>query len=555
MEIPQELVEQLARGNCVAFVGAGLSQAASLPSWEQLLRTLVEEAANQGVLGNERTELEQLIAKHEYLLVAEELRELLGKPKFQEFIAECFDQPGLKPADVHEALVTLPFSALLTSNYDRLLESAVTLARSGEIPPSFTYTDTGELAQFLFSGRFYILHTHGYVDRRDTIVLSTADYRDAMFSHPDYRNHLRAVFSTKIVLFLGFSLEDPDIDLLLNELQATYQGYGAQRYALLPEGSVNSIKAKRFFKDRNIRVLTYPAPGANHEAVPRFLRQLFERIRQSAPEVASTTDGAAFTWDVCATGYQWVETRTVSIQDPIGTAVEVLTEQVPVGTQFMVNRYYPLASAPNLFRIFGALEPIRESFQVFANEYGPLGGRAQVTVRLPLAADQPAAVVVQESTSQERFTMGVGDTLKAWHEEVGAMRELLGIWDMARQRDTTRLAGYFHWHGAHAVTFRNPPGDSPEEAIDPESLNYVHVAVVASKVISPQLFESLTPGDFIRPALFFVMQEVNKRLDGLTSVRLLWNVQESRIQLYRIPNCLLGAIWLQLAQEIDGVGA
>ena len=36
MDIPVDLIEQIKAGKCVAFVGAGLSQAAGLPGWPDL---------------------------------------------------------------------------------------------------------------------------------------------------------------------------------------------------------------------------------------------------------------------------------------------------------------------------------------------------------------------------------------------------------------------------------------------------------------------------------------------------------------------------------------
>lgn len=153
MDVPQELAEQLARGNCVAFVGAGLSRAAGLLTWTDLLKKLLDKAEGQGVLRDERPELEDLLKAHEYLLAAAELRELLGKPNFQKCVAEMFGGPGLKPAPVHQTLTALPFSALLTSNYDKLLESAFAIANSGEAAPSFTYTDTGEMARRIGASR------------------------------------------------------------------------------------------------------------------------------------------------------------------------------------------------------------------------------------------------------------------------------------------------------------------------------------------------------------------------------------------------------------------
>ena len=41
-EVPPELIAAINRGNCVAFVGAGFSGAAGLPSWKELLNHIAQ---------------------------------------------------------------------------------------------------------------------------------------------------------------------------------------------------------------------------------------------------------------------------------------------------------------------------------------------------------------------------------------------------------------------------------------------------------------------------------------------------------------------------------
>jgi hypothetical protein len=220
MTVPEELVDQIARGNGVVFVGAGLSQGAGLPGWPGLLRQMLDWSEAHGVNLADRAELEGYIENGELLLVAEEMRERLGKDDFRRFMAEIFRAPGLRPTELHEALVGIPFAAALTSNYDTLLESAYTIV-NGVLPHVFTHADYPELSAALRSGEFYVPKVHGTIDRIETVILGQSDYRDVMHAKPAYRQHLTILFSTKTVLFIGFGLTDPDLLLLLDELRAT----------------------------------------------------------------------------------------------------------------------------------------------------------------------------------------------------------------------------------------------------------------------------------------------------------------------------------------------
>lgn len=279
--VPRELVDQIARGNCVAFVGAGLSQGANLPGWQELLLQMLDWSEKHGVDLADRAELESYIEAGDLLLVAEEMRERLGKDDFRRFMAEIFRKPGLQPTDTHMLLPGIPFTAALTSNYDTLLESAYTLARGGTPPHVFTHADYPELSAALRSGEFYMLKVHGTVDRIQTVILGRSDYREVMHANRAYRHHLMALFSIKTVLFLGFGLTDPDLLPLLEELRATFRDYTGKHYALMNTWEAPAIKQRRFERDYGIQIIPYMPSAPDHPEVQMFLASLVEEVRRA----------------------------------------------------------------------------------------------------------------------------------------------------------------------------------------------------------------------------------------------------------------------------------
>lgn len=278
-EIPQELVEQIARGNGVLFVGAGLSQGAGLPGWPELLRKMMAWAEAHGVDMRDKVELEGYIASNELLLVAEEIRDRLGQDDFRRFMAEVFRKPGLKPTDAHKLLPRIPATAALTSNYDTLLETAYTLV-SGAAPHVFTQADYPELSATLRSAEFYVLHVHGTIDRIETVVLGRSDYRQVMHANPAYRQHLANLFGSKTFLFLGFGLTDPDLLLLLDELQTTFKGYTGRHFALMNAQEAPAVKQRRFEKDYSIRIVSYIPSASDHPEVRTFVADLAAQVAE-----------------------------------------------------------------------------------------------------------------------------------------------------------------------------------------------------------------------------------------------------------------------------------
>ncbi|NIM11911.1 MAG: NACHT domain-containing protein [Candidatus Aminicenantes bacterium] len=280
MQIPKDLIEQIAKGRAVAFIGAGLSQGAGLPGWPQLLKQMMDWGEQNRIAMDDRKELEEYIESGELLMAAEELRERLGKSAFHQFMMEVFLESKPEPTAAHQLLPKIPFSAVLTTNYDKLLE-AVYVDPS---IPSFTHLDHAELSKALWSGEFYLLKLHGTIDRIESVVLGTTDYREVMHNNRAYRQCLSTLFSSKTVLFIGFGLTDRDLNLLLDELRSIFHDYTGTHYALMNTADVKPIKQKRFEKDYNIKILPYTPSAPHHPEVEVFLKELAKEVNKIKKE-------------------------------------------------------------------------------------------------------------------------------------------------------------------------------------------------------------------------------------------------------------------------------
>jgi WD40 repeat protein len=291
MDIPGDLVKKIADGNCVVFVGSGLSIAAGLPGWPDLLRQMIRWAEEHGKEMSDRADLEKDIDNNKLLDVAEEMRERLGENDFRQFMVEVFCNPDLGPVEAHELLTEIPFSAVITSNYDTFVED--TWIRKGSSSLVFTQLDYPELAGALRDDKFYVLKVQGTINRMETIILGRSDYREVMFSNPAYQQHLATLFSTKTVLFLGFALTDPDLMTLMDKLGAIFKGYGGKHYALMHVKEVPPYRQNRFERDYNIHIIPYD----DHSEVPVFLRELVQELgkpeREEGEKKAIPTPGGA----------------------------------------------------------------------------------------------------------------------------------------------------------------------------------------------------------------------------------------------------------------------
>lgn len=185
--IPQELIQKIAEDKCIAFVGAGLSAGAGLPLWDKLLEQMIEWSETRHIPLLDIAELHQLIKEKDFLTVADTVIEQMGDGRFREFMTGLFRRSGLVPTETHKLLPQIRFESLLTTNYDKLIESAYTTVLNGASVPVFTPLDNPELAGALQGNEFHILKTHGTIDRIDSIVLSRHQYRHLMHDKKAYK--------------------------------------------------------------------------------------------------------------------------------------------------------------------------------------------------------------------------------------------------------------------------------------------------------------------------------------------------------------------------------
>ena len=285
-EAYNRLQQALLEGRMIAFVGAGCSAPLHYPTWKGLLCKLIDKCkARPGVSLPDLDRRKQLVQqdKLDLLNLAEYCRTLLTDPFYFEFLeAEFGPKRGRGHTDEHETLFNLPFHRFMTSNFDSCLDSACQ-ALKGELPQSFTYTDE-RLARFSQTSdqtRQWILHIHGRCHPSREIVLTETDYQQH-YRRDDYRRTLETILVATPVLFIGFSLTDPDFKYLLRELSAIFKRRAQEHYALLlmPDDPVLVVSQRLEFEALNIRVVFYPV-GLNHDhsARTRLLEELFAQYR------------------------------------------------------------------------------------------------------------------------------------------------------------------------------------------------------------------------------------------------------------------------------------
>ena len=280
MTIPSRLVSAVKTRSLAVFVGAGLSKQSDpkhFPSWAELLRRMLAEGAIAGHLSIPfKKDVEELIARDRLLMAAEALRAALPIDFYQAYLERGFDPPHVLPSEAHRLLFALQPRFLITTNYDRLLEDTYAERNKKSltvIPYSNAEAVQRRLQDDRLPDRPFLFKIHGDIEDVRSIILTESDYRKLLFDEHGYQIVLSTIFIHYVVLFVGFSLGDAELNLLLTQIRHSLKAGNQPDYVLLADNSLNNVEIARFRNDYGLEVITYPY-DSTHSGLRVFLEAL-----------------------------------------------------------------------------------------------------------------------------------------------------------------------------------------------------------------------------------------------------------------------------------------
>lgn len=212
-----ELLKDLSEDNLAIFAGAGLSAPAGFVSWSELLRPIAEE------LELEVERETDLVALAQYHCNSN----LANRGKLNQLLINELSDEAEITAN-HKILAKLPVSTYWTTNYDKLIEKALTEA--GKIPDT-----KHRIKQLSFTkrGRDAVVYKmHGDIEHPDEAVLTKDDYENYHVRMQPFINALSGDLVSKTFLFLGFSFTDPNLDYILSRVRVAYSTDQRQHYCI-----------------------------------------------------------------------------------------------------------------------------------------------------------------------------------------------------------------------------------------------------------------------------------------------------------------------------------
>jgi len=277
---PPSLVSYARDGRCTLFVGAGLSRSAGYPGWSELMTAIVREVAPVSA----QADLTRLLEQGQFAQVADQCRRLLGSPHFYRVVRAHLGAPAEPPPATHRPIVDTPWKCIVTTNFDTLLEDSYARWSEHGVPRTPTGTQLMHHGTLLLDGGFFILKAHGTLEDESSMVFTSEDYRRITHANPAFNQMLSAILLSSCVLFVGYSLSDPNFLLLLEEQLSTFGAEVPRRYILME--AVGKAAEELLWRTARVRVLAYPK--GQHQVVAQFLATLARSAQESAPVGAAS---------------------------------------------------------------------------------------------------------------------------------------------------------------------------------------------------------------------------------------------------------------------------
>ena len=236
--------------NLVFFVGAGISVSAGYPLWEAATKAALNSATEKGIGSEAAAYAQSKFQIGQYYEVFEILQNELPEATFLG-IAQTAFAGGERPAETHRLLARIKCRGIITTNFDACLEAAAVLEGRG-IP-------LGDFPQAMASDKFFVLKPHGSLLVPRSMVLSRSDWK-RVEDNRQYRDLLAQCISLNQIIFMGYSMRDPDFNrmwdqILRERLFRSPAIYCCSEGALRPD-------LHEEFRQRNVQVVEFSDDGS-----------------------------------------------------------------------------------------------------------------------------------------------------------------------------------------------------------------------------------------------------------------------------------------------------
>lgn len=264
-KIKEEIKLQIKNDDLILFIGAGVPASLEIPDWNDLISLLAKDLDYDPDIFKLYGDF--LSLAEYYRIEKENITELI------EYMNQNWrvDDEVIKSSEIYKCILKMNCSIIYTTNYENSLERAFEI----EGKPFRKIVNLESLVE-LTSNETQIIKFHGDLSETESIVLTESNYFERLNFESELDIKLRSDILGKSILFIGYSLSDINIRLLLYKLDSlwrkTNKNNRPKSYIFMPK--YNPIQEK-IFHSRGIE----PIFGTEIDkklSLEKFLRELVQ---------------------------------------------------------------------------------------------------------------------------------------------------------------------------------------------------------------------------------------------------------------------------------------
>lgn len=231
-ETKRIIKQAMSNDQLVLFVGAGASVDSGMPLWKSAIDKIAEK-------------MPLIEDQKDPLKIPQYYFNSRGKKEYTELMRDIFKyEDNLVPTKLHKKILDFQTSTIVTTNYDRLIETAA--ANNGE----FIRVISQDIDMPYKKARRELIKMHGDFEH-DNFVLKEDDYLYYSRNFKLIETYVKSLLGSKVVLFIGYSLNDPDVKHIISWVKDVLKEDFQRAYLILTQRDPNSIEIDYF---RNLGV-------------------------------------------------------------------------------------------------------------------------------------------------------------------------------------------------------------------------------------------------------------------------------------------------------------
>lgn len=380
MNIPQPLLDDIASGKCLPFIGAGFSSNAHLPNglqmptWPELTEILAKDA--------------KVSPDCDGPFVASAYEKKFGHVQLIEAIRKALHADHAESGEAHKAFVELPFDTIYTTNFDLLLEDSYSLVRK----PFRSLV--GELQMPFHGGPLTtsIVKMHGDLRHEEHIIVTQEDYDSYLTDYPVIATHLSAMLITRTALFIGYSLSDPDFNNIREIIRSRLGKF--ERMAYIIQFDVSPDDVEKMLAE-NLHVISIS--NESDKSKDSELKDLFINIQQSLDIKEGTKFRAA---------------RPEIFEEVTADTFEIASRSVDASSLLTSSSnlcFVIMPFNPNFNSIYGTLiKPVAEKFGLTVLRADDIYSPGSITEQIRAAIQQARLCIADVSDRNPNVLYEVG---------------------------------------------------------------------------------------------------------------------------------------------------